>query len=271
MARTRGRITPLLALTLAAGLTLTATACGGDSDASDGAKSSGGAGGPVVVATTTWEAAFAKAAGAKDVEVIVPSSAQHAPDYDPKPSDLAAVAKADFVLYAPFEPYAEQIKEAAGSDAELVEEKLDNDPAKVKAEVTRLGKLFGTEKDAAKWNKSFDAEYATLRKDLEKAWPDGKAPTAVAQVYSAWAAKMAGARIVGTYGPEAVTAKQLADLSKEKPALVLDNVHMSTGKVLPDSGARQVGIVNYPARDLDLLAVYRNAATTVEKAMKASA
>lgn len=269
MARTRGRITPLLALTLAAGLTLTATACGGDSDASDGGKSSDG-GGPVVVATTTWEGAFAKAAGAKDVEVIVPSSAQHAPDYDPKPSDLAAVAKADFVLYAPFEPYAEKIKEAAGSDAELVEEKLDNDPARVKAEVTRLGKLFGTETAAAKWNKSFDAEYARLREDLEKAWPDGKAPSVVAQVYSVWSAKMAGARVVGTYGPEAVTANQLSDLSEKKPALVLDNVHMSTGKVLPDSGARQVGIVNYPSRDLDLLAVYRNAAATVEKAMKAS-
>ncbi|MEU6126904.1 zinc ABC transporter substrate-binding protein [Streptomyces sp. NPDC047123] len=270
MARTRVRITSLLALTLSAGLTLTATGCG-DSDSSDGPRAAGAKdGAPVVVATTTWEGAFAKAAGAENVKVIVPSSAQHAPDYDPRPSDLAAVAEADFVLYAPFEPYAEKIKEAAGSEAELVEQQLDNDPERVKAEVTRLGKLFGTRSAAARWNKSFDTEYATLRKDLKKAWPGGRSPAVVAQVYSAWSAKLAGADVVGTYGPEAVTARQLSDLSKKKPAFVLDNVHMSTGTVLPDSGARQIDIVNYPGKDLDLLAVYRNAATTVEKAMKAA-
>ncbi|RLL67617.1 zinc ABC transporter substrate-binding protein [Streptomyces sp. Z26] len=266
MAHTRVRI-PLLALTLGAGLSLTVAGCAsGSGDKEGGAK--GGA--PAVVATTTWEGAFAKAAGAKNVEVIVPSSAQHAPDYDPKPSDLAAVADADFVLYAPFEPYAEKIKEAAGSDAELVEQALDNDAGKVRAEVTRLGKLFGTEDAAAEWNKSFDTGYATLQKDLKSAWPDGKAPGVVAQVFSVWTAKMAGAEVLGTYGPETVTAKQLSELSRKKPSFVLDNVHMSSGEVLPGSGARQVGVVNYPGEDLDLLSVYRDAARTLEKEMNAA-
>ncbi|MFJ2950883.1 metal ABC transporter solute-binding protein, Zn/Mn family [Streptomyces sp. NPDC087226] len=276
MARTRVRITSLLALSFSAALLLTATGCGGGGDTSSPSSSSSGADaagkdtGPVVVATTGWEGAFAKAAGAEDVTVIVPESAQHAPDYDPKPSDLAAVADADFVLYAPFEPYAEKFKEAAGGDAELVEVGLDNDAAKVRAEVTRLGGMFGTEATAAEWIDSFDTEYGKLRKDLKSAWPGGRAPTVVAQVFSAWSAKLAGAEVVGTYGPEAVTAEQLSDLSRKKPQLVLDNVHMTTGPVLPDSGARQVGIVNYPGKDLDLLTVYKNAATTLEKAMNAS-
>ncbi|NJQ01179.1 zinc ABC transporter substrate-binding protein [Streptomyces zingiberis] len=279
MARTGVRITPLLALTLGAGLVLTATGCGGESSpagssaassaSGDGAKQGDSPGGPVVVTTTTWEGAFAKAAGAEDVEVIVDQSVQHAPDYDPKPSDLAAVAEADFVLYAEFEPYAGKFKEAAGSDAELVEVALDNDAGKVKAEVARLGKLFGTEDAAARWTESFDTEYGELRKGLKDAWPDGKAPTAVAQVFTAWTAKMAGAELAGTYGPEAVTAEQLSALSRKKPQLVLDNVHMSTGEVLPDSGAQQVAIVNYPDGKLDLLSVYRNAAAEVEKVMRA--
>jgi zinc transport system substrate-binding protein len=273
MARTRVRITPLLALSFSAALLLTATGCGGESDTSSSSSDADAAGkgtGPVVATTTSWEGAFAKAAGAEDVTVIVPESVQHAPDYDPKPSDLAAVADADFVLYAPFEPYAEKFKEAAGGDAELVEVNLDNDADKAKAEVTRLGKMFGTEDTAAEWITSFDTEYGKLQKDLKSAWPDGKAPTVVAQVFSAWSAKLAGAEVVGTYGPEAVTAKQLSDLSKKKPRLVLDNVHMTTGTVLPDSGARQVGIVNYPDKELDLLTVYKTAATTLEKAMNAS-
>ncbi|MBC7267833.1 MAG: ABC transporter substrate-binding protein [Streptomyces sp.] len=276
MARNRVRTVRVpspLALSLSTALVLTAaTACGSDqADSADtGTSGQQNGGAPVVVATTTWEGAFARAAGAEDVTVIVPSSAQHAPDYDPKPSDLAAVAGADFVLYAPFEPYAAKIKEAAGSDARLVEINLDNDADKAGAEVRRLGKLFGTEDAAAKWDTSFKSEYGTLRDELKDAWPGGKAPAVVTQVFSAWSAKMAGAEVVGTYGPEAVTAKQLSDLSKTKPAYVLDNAHMTTGEVLPDSGAKQVEIVNYPGEDLDLTAVYENAADTIRQALTAS-
>ncbi|WP_284574806.1 zinc ABC transporter substrate-binding protein [Streptomyces sp. 2P-4] len=277
MARTRVRIPSLLALSAAA-LALV-TGCGGNSTggAENGTTSSPAASGapkagrkPVVVVTTTWEGAFARAAGAEDVKVIVPQSVHHAPDYDPKPSDLAAVAKADFVLYAPFEPYAAKIKEAAGSEAKLVEVNLDNDPDKVKAEVDKLSGLFGTADAATTWKTGFDAEYGKLAEDLQAAWPGGKSPNVVTQVFTTWAARLAGATTVGTYGPEAVTPAQLAGLSAKKPALVLDNAHMSTGTVLPDSGARQVKIVNYPGEDLDLLPVYRNAAAELKKAMSAS-
>ena len=264
MARNRVRLACLFA-PLTAVLLLTVGCGSSDAKPGDGGHAHDGA--PVVVATTTWEGAFAKAAGAKDVKVIVPKSVQHAPDYDPKPSDLAAVAEADFVLYAPFEPYAEKIKEAAGSDAELVEVNLDNDADKATAEVARLGKLFGTADAAASWQKSFGTQYAGLQRELKAAWPGGKAPSVVTQVFTAWSAKMAGVNVVGTYGPEAVTAKQLSGLSAKKPALVLDNAHMSTGTVLPDSGAKQVKIVNYPGDDLDLLPVYRAAAAAVKAAM----
>ncbi|MFV5997803.1 ABC transporter substrate-binding protein [Streptomyces sp. NPDC056231] len=268
MACSRGRITSLLALSAALALV---AGCGKNASSSgDGGDKREHDGKPVVVVTTTWEGAFAKAAGAEDVKVIVPQSVQHAPDYDPKPSDLAAVAGADFVLYAPFEPYAGKIKEAAGSEAELVEVNLDNDSDKVDAEVARLGKLFGTEDAAAQWKTTFDSEYAKLSKDLKAEWPGGKSPVVVSQVFTTWAAKLAGMNLVGTYGPEAVTPAQLAKLSKEKPALILDNAHMSTGTVLPDSGAKQVEIVNYPGEGLDLLPVYRNAATVLKEAMRKS-
>ncbi|AKL64847.1 MULTISPECIES: metal ABC transporter solute-binding protein, Zn/Mn family [Streptomyces] len=268
MARTRVRFASFLALSAALALVTGCGNGGGDTGSKDGKNSHDGK--PVVVVTTTWEGAFAKAAGAEEIKVIVPQSVHHAPDYDPKPSDLAAVGKADFVLYAPFEPYAAKIKEAAGSKAELVEVNLDNDADKVKTEVARLGELFGTEDAAAKWTASFDTEYAKLSKDVRGAWPGGKSPVVVSQVFTVWSAKLSGATPVGTYGPEAVTPAQLAELSAKKPALVLDNAHMSTGTVLPDSGARQVKIVNYPGNDLDLLPVYRNAAAELKKAMGAS-
>ncbi|MFE3883690.1 ABC transporter substrate-binding protein [Streptomyces lydicus] len=273
MAHVRVLFRPLAAVTaLSAGLLLL-TGCG-DGSGKAGTDRAGGAGsassGPVVVATSSWEAALAKAAGAKNVKSLVPASVRHAPDYDLKPSDLAAVAGADYVLYASFEPFAGRIKEAAGSKAKLVEVNLDNAPATTKAEVTKLGKKFGTERTAAEWNTKFTAEWASLAQQVKATWPGGKAPAVAAQKFTTWAAELAGAKVAGTYGPEAVTPAQLSALSKKKPAFVLDNENMSTGTVLPGSGAQQLNIVNYPGADLDLLGVYRKAAGQLEKAFSGS-
>lgn len=73
-----------------------------------------GQGSPRVVASTNWVAAFARAAGALDVTVIAPASVQHPPDYDPRPSDLAAIARADWVLLAGYEGFAKRMEEALG-------------------------------------------------------------------------------------------------------------------------------------------------------------
>jgi len=251
-----------LAALIASALLL--TGCG---SRSDGPGAPGGFG-PKVIATTTWEAAFAKAAGATDIVVIVPMSVGHAPDYDPKPSDLAVVADADFVLFAPFEGFAKKITDAAGSDAKTVEVALDNSRDKVKAEVTRLGKLFGTEDSAARWTTAFDAEYAELAEQVKAAWPGGQRPKVVAQAFVGHAADLAGAQVLGVYGPEPITASQVADLSGKAPQFVFENTHMSTGTVLADSPAKQVMLVNYPTADLDLLDVYRTNAKTITDAMR---
>ncbi|WP_433681084.1 metal ABC transporter solute-binding protein, Zn/Mn family [Nocardia sp. CA-119907] len=257
-------LTAGLALAVAAGVLL------GGCASSDGDHDHDGHQHPKIVATTTWEAAFAKAAGAEDVTVIVPASVHHAPDYDPKPSDLTAVAEADFVLYAPFEPFAAKIKEAAGSKAKLIEVNLDNSADRATAQVKSLGTQFGTAAAADGWTATFTAEYDKLGKDIRAAWPGGKQPTMVAQVFSTWAAQLAGADIVGTYGPEAVTPGQVSALAAKKPEFVLDNAHMSSGTVLPDNAARQVSIVNYPSQDRELLTVYRDAAAALKKAMSGS-
>ncbi|WP_116245587.1 metal ABC transporter solute-binding protein, Zn/Mn family [Nocardiopsis sp. FIRDI 009] len=244
------------------------TGCAAGTDTGDDAEGSDGpaAEGPVIVATTTWQGAFATAAGAEDVTVIVPADVQHAPEYEPAPSDLAAVAEADYVLYSPFEPFAQQITDAAGGDARTVEVELDNSPDTIAAEVARLGGLFGTSEAAEEWLSTFDEERERIAEDLAGRWPDGAAPRAVAQVYAAWAAELAGAELVGTYGPEQLGASDVAGLAGAEPAFVFENTHMSTGRVLPDSDALQIGVVNYPGEDLDLIALYEANAHTIAEA-----
>lgn len=258
------RITPALAALSAA--TLLATGCGTVETA--GTAGTGGPSGPVVVATTTWQGAFARAAGAQNVTVIVPASTQHAPEYDPKPSDLAAVAEADFVLYSPFESFAEQITGTAGSGAQVVEVDVDNSPDVVEREVDRLGALFGTREAATAWLDGFAAARQEITADLRKRWPRAAAPTAVTQVYTRWAAELAGAKVVETYGPEQLTAAEVAVLARARPEFVFENTHMSAGRVLPDSAAVQIGVVNYPDEDLDLIALYRSNAEAIGAALQ---
>ncbi|GAA3748440.1 metal ABC transporter solute-binding protein, Zn/Mn family [Salinactinospora qingdaonensis] len=222
--------------------------------------------GPAVVATTTWQAAFARAAGAQDVTVIVPVSVQHAPDYDPKPSDLTAVAGADFVLYSPFESFASEITEAAGAEAETVEVDADNSPDVVAAEVERLGELFDTSEAAQGWLGAFETAREEIASELREEWPGDSAPTAVSQVYTAWAAELAGAEVVQTYGPEQLTPDDVATLRDAEPEFVFDNVHMSTGPVLPDSEAVQIDVVNYPSEGMDLIGLYQQNATLIAAA-----
>lgn len=258
------------ALVLCAGL---ATACASersardDSTAEPSATASASPAAPSVVASTSWVGALAKAAGAANVTVIAPASVQHPPDYDPKPSDLAAVADADYVLYAEFDGFAQRLKEAAGGNGELVPVELENTPGKIHAEVTRLGERFGTTPAASAWLTIFDAEYTRLSGEIRSALPS-PAPTAVAQLFMAyWATDFAGLQLVGTYGPAPMTAGQLSDLTGRSPQVDVANSHLPQGNS-GISGTREVALANYPSADLDLLGVFRSNAEKLRVALQ---
>ncbi|WP_405150477.1 metal ABC transporter substrate-binding protein [Sphaerisporangium sp. NBC_01403] len=244
---------------------LAVTACGSTQNATSSGPAST-AKGPKVVAASSWEAGFAKAAGATDITVIVPPGVRHAPDYDPKPSDLAKVAEADIVLYAAFEGFAGKIKEAAGSTAKLIEVSLDNAPDKVKAEVLRLGGEFGTAGAAKAWTASFDTEYASLKQKVTGA-AKGARPVIVAQAFVAWAADLAGVQPAGVYGPQPPTAGQISELAAKKPQLILDNSAMPGGDALSNVNAKRVVINNFPGQAFDLKAVYTANADAIVTAL----
>ncbi|GAA2980204.1 metal ABC transporter substrate-binding protein [Actinokineospora diospyrosa] len=242
---------------VALGAVLVLTACG---DAQGTAQQATGNQGKKVVAATAWEGALAKAAGAGEVKVIVPASVVHAADYEPKPSDLVAVSEADVVLYAEFEGFAGKLKEAAGGDARVEAVVLDNKPDVVRSEVRKLAALLDTKQAAEEWIAKFDRKISELSVRSK-----GKV---VSQAFVTYMAEITGLEVVGTFGPQPITPAQVADLAAKEPALVLDNAHMPTsGGVLPDTGAKQVEIVNYPGADLDLLSVYTTNADRITAAL----
>lgn len=210
-----------------------------------------------IVAATSWAASFAQAAGATNVATIAPANVQHPPDYDPKPSDLAAIAGADYILLGGFEGFAQRMKDAVGGSAnKLITVKLENTPETIRAEVTRLGELFGTGEAAKAWLATFDAEYARLSDDVKTKLGSNR-PAVVAHAFMAPWAAFAGLPVVGTYGPAPLTPGQLADLVAKQPGAVFENAHVPGGQAIVEAtGAKKVDLINFPNANQSLLDVF---------------
>jgi len=211
---------------------------------------------PKVVATTTWVAALAAMAGATDITVIAPSNLQHPPDYDPKASDLAAVAEADFILMAGFEGFADRLKEAAGSDAVVEIVATEYFPEALEKEVLRLAALMGLDEHEAEHQIGHYKEHWTEEADRVQAAIAGKSPVVVSHAFTGVWAALAGLDVAGTFGPEPLTPTDVATLVALKPTVILENKHMPAGADLVEaSGATKLDMTNFPGDDLDLMAV----------------
>ena len=224
--------------------------------------------GPKIVASTSWVAAFAAAAGATDITVIAPSNLQHPPDYDPKPSDLLAVADADYVLRAGFEGFAARLQEAAGGDLDkIVMVMTENSPQTIHEEVTQLAALFGTQAAAEAYLAKFDQEYERLSTAVQAKVGAAK-PVVVAQLFATPWVYFAGLEPAGAYGPMPMTPAELKKLADAQPQFVFENVHMGGGDpVVEATGAVKVDLLNFPGDDLDLLKVFATNAERISAAL----
>jgi zinc transport system substrate-binding protein len=207
-----------------------------------------------VIASTTWVGALAKAAGADDVAVIAPANIPDPAGFAPTDEELAPAAKAEHVVYAETDGFAAALRGAAGK-AHLVPVKPAVTLPQIRAEVTRLGKEFGTEAAAARWLATFESQVSGMSDALRGMAPIPAFKAVAAADVAQWA-PFAGVEVVATYGPGPATGPKLAALVARKPKLLLASVH-HPNDVPRIPGAIRVDLVNYPGADLDLLAVYQ--------------
>ena len=226
---------------------------------------------PKIVASTSWVGAFAKAAGATDITVIAPSTVQHPPDYDPKPSDLVSIAKADYIMIAGYEGFAKRMQEAVGGDAKkIITVNTENSPEAIRKEVTRLAELLKTQDKAKGWLDNFDKEYAKLS-DALKVKASAAKPTIVSQVFVTPWLMFSGLQSAGCYGPAALTPAQLKALADTKPTIVFENAHMGGGDpVVEATKAKKVMLINFPSDNLELLDVFKTNSQRIVEALNAA-
>lgn len=203
---------------------------------------------PKVIASTSWTAAIARAAGATDIVIIAPMELQHPPEYEIKPSDVGAIAGAGLLVYAGYEKFAARLREAAGSTkVDELQINTDNLPPIVMAEARKVAEKLGTGKEYEAWAKGFESSVSAMRTRVRTAFPATRVAThRFLKTYAEWL----GFEVVGVFGPGEPSPAVVLDLVRAKPDLVIDNWHNLSGKPIAESLKKPlVTLINFPGKD----------------------
>lgn len=223
-----------------------------------------------VVATNTWTAAFAAAAGAKDIVTIAPGDLRHPAEYELKPSDVAALKGANLVVYTGFEVMAKRLAETAGGrKIKLIKIDADYSLNTLRTSILAIAQVLGTQDTALANIADLESFIASWKQELRDDGTFG-APVLVHVFQQPLMAEL-GFTIKGVFGPAPLEAAQIARLSTEKPALIVDNWHNEVAAPLRETvpDARYASLINFPGPDgtkslLDVLTDDRHILSTAK-------
>jgi hypothetical protein len=202
----------------------------------------------VIIASTSWVAAIAYCAGADNVHILAPVDLRHPPEYELKPSDLSAASKARLIIYAGWEMFAKKLAETAGSaGVDVLQIRVSNDPAGIKAEAKKIAELLGTTGKYEAWAADFDQFTAGVKEEVAEAYSGKRAVVNSMQTpFISWL----GVDIAGEYGPAEPSPALVLDLVNLKPDIVIDNYHNASGRPIAEAAkAPYAELLNFPGRD----------------------
>ena len=215
----------------------------------------------LVVATTSWTAAFARAAGIENIRVLAPYELQHPPEYELRPSDIEAVSRATLIIYAGYEVMVKRLTEAVGAEhVKLVQITTDHRMETIRQSVRKIAGAAGTEERAEKNLREIEAFFDGWKREIAVGTP------VLVHFFQRPLAEELGFEIAGVFGPAPLEARQIAELSGKNPGLIIDNRHNPIGSPLKETlpGVPYVLFINFPGSEeegslLDVLRSNREA------------
>ena len=213
-----------------------------------------------VVATTTWTAALAAAAGVTDVITLAPSDLRHPAEYEMKPSDVFSLRGADLIIASGFEVMTKKLAEAAGSQKiRVLQIGADYSLETMKRSILAVAAVTGTETEARANIAALEGFFASWKAELGAKGLFGAA--VLGHVFQLPLLKELGFTVRGAFGPGPLEAAQIAKLSMQKADFIIDNWHNEVGEPLRETlpTTRYVSLINFPGPDgtvtlLDVLA-----------------
>lgn len=206
--------------------------------------------GPRVVATTPWTAAFALAAGVRDVHVLAPYEMRHPPEYELRATDVVRAQNADLLVFGGYEAMMSRLRDAIGGDSpRMVQIRTDHARITIAESVMTIAQLTGTVADA----RANVAEIVAFLDDwrAEIARSGLYDLPVVVHAFQQPIVRELGIEPVGVFGPGPLSARQIGELTGSRPALVIDVWHNESAgplrETVPD--AVFVSLINFPGRD----------------------
>jgi hypothetical protein len=224
-----------------------------------------------VIATNTWTAALAAAAGATQIVTLAPGDLRHPAEYELKPSDVTLLKGADVIVYTGFETMAKKLASAA-SDGGIKMLQIDADYSLVtmRTSIMAIAAVLGTEPKARESVTALEQSITSWKAELQSRGLFG-APV-VAHVFQVPLLKDLGFDVRGVFGPGPLEATQIAKLSPIPATFIVDNWHNEAAGPLRETmkEARYVSLINFPGADgttslLDVLADNRKRMETASK------
>ncbi len=212
------------------------------------------------VATNTWTAAFARAAGIQDVVTLAPADLRHPAEYELKASDVAALNGADIIISMGFEVMAKRLAEAAGSQKiRILQIDADYTLPVMRSSLLAIADAAGTLPQAQASIAALEAFEASWKEELRAKGLTGT-PILV-HLFQKPLMEELGFTVQGVFGPAPLEAAQITRLSQERVSLVVDNWHNEVAAPLRETlpGVPYASLINFPGPDgtvtlLDVLA-----------------
>lgn len=212
-----------------------------------GAEVAGAQSSASVLATTPWTAAFARVAGAEEVDLLAPYEMRHPPEYELRATDLARIEAADLVVYAGYERMMERLQRALGdANVSSVQITTVHTMEVIEESVTKIAEALGTEEAARRNLSEIRSFFDSWQEELESLGL-GRRPVIVHRFQGALMESL-GVNIAGTFGPGPLEAQQIVRLSESEAVLIVDNWHNQVAGPLTETmqGVPVVSFVNFP-------------------------
>jgi zinc transport system substrate-binding protein len=200
-----------------------------------------------IVATNSWTAAFAAAAGATDVVTLAPMGLRHPAEYELKPSDIVMLKGAKLIVTTGFEVMAKRLAEAAGSRRiRVLHIDADYSLATLRTSIMAIAEVLGTQDKARASVAELEAFLSSWKQELRDDRLYG-APILVHVFQEPLMAEL-GFTIKGVFGPAPLEAAQIARLSAQNVTYVVDNWHNEVAAPLRETmpAARYASLINFP-------------------------
>ncbi len=200
-----------------------------------------------VLASSSWTAAFAYAAGFDDVDILAPVEMVHPSEYELQINDFKRIKEADIIVYGGYEVAFRELDKGGNFDKKkFVRIVTSYNLKKIENSVMQIASLAGTQDKAKENLKSIEIVYNEARKLISEKGLEGK--PVICHFFQEEFIMEIGMNPVNIFGPSPLEVYEISALAKIKAVLIIDNTHNPVAQPLVEINKkiRKVELINFP-------------------------